>query len=214
METVATPAEPPHSPDTGAASAWLDDIGRDLTALSEVAECGMVVMRDLADRVNRGEFADAVMAVDRLSRAIRRTIALKMRLRAEAVAAMRGQYMMPDMMPARAVTVPAEGEAKPAGRERGDMEYLLGDLYDRADAAERGDEIGNTPSADVYRSVCKVLGVTPDETLFRRDAQPVMAPAAAATGEVAVMERARERGPAVRDRPPRAGNGRDPPRSG
>jgi hypothetical protein len=220
MEPRAPAAEPPHTPDAGAASAFLEDISRDLAALSEVAECGMVAMRDLAERVKRGEAADAAMAVDRMSRAIRRTIALKMRLRAELMAAMRGQHLPP----ARAVTIAAGDPGADAdGAEADDTDdpereerapNLLGDLYDRA---EFGDEIGNTPSVEVYRSVCRVLGIAPDETLFRRDARPAAAPAREDGADVAVMERPRERGgpdrPA-RDWPGRARHGRDPPRSG
>jgi len=207
METVATAPETPHTPQGEAASAWVEDILGDMRALGEMAECAMVVARDLAQRATRGELSDAVAGIDRVTRSVRRTIALKMRLREELLAAMQGRYVMPT---ARAVTVAAR-EKDPladAMRPARDGINLLGDLYD---SAENGDEIGNTPSGEVYRSVCRDLGVTPDETRFTRDGRT----APVVSGDVAVVERAPETaGRAVPDWPRRAGNGRDPPRSG
>jgi len=233
MDRSAAADELPNSPPDEAAfvRAAVAEIARDMDVLSQLLQVGGAAMAAYGQCIDRGEVKDPAKGFERLSRAVRRTIALKMRLRQEQLAALRGQFRPPAAAPApAAAAAAAAGAGKDAAAKPGVLVNLFADLHDRADDAEDGSEIGNTPSVEVYRSACADLGVTPDETAFTR---VVAGGAAEAAAEPAAEAKAKQAAPstataaalarvravvAAHGRPPglavRMGNGRDPPRPG
>ena len=234
MDRSAAADELPNSPPDEAAfvRAAVAEIARDMDVLSQLLQVGGAAMLAYGQCIDRGEVKDPAKGFERLSRAVRRTIALKMRLRQEQLAALRGQFRPPAAAPApAAAAAAAAGAGKDAAAKPGVLVNLFADLHDRADDAEDGSEIGNTPSVEVYRSACADLGVTPDETAFTRGA--AAAAEAAAEPAAEAKAKAKQAAPsaataaalarvramvAAQGRPPgwavRMGNGRDPPRPG
>ena len=203
--------------------AAVAEIARDMDVLSQLLQVGGAAMLAYGQCIDRGEVKDPAKGFERLSRAVRRTIALKMRLRQEQLAALRGQFRPPAAAPApAAAAAAAAGAGKDAAAKPGVLVNLFADLHDRADDAEDGSEIGNTPSVEVYRSACADLGVTPDETAFTRGAA---AAAAGAAAEPAAEAKAKQAAPsaataaalarvramvAAQGRPPGEAQGRPP----
>ena len=167
--------------------------------LQELAQAGMEMVRDLKYRARRGEELDPVRAYDRLNRAIRRTVALKMRLR-------EGLRKAPHRPPAPAVSA---RERKPlsaaalAERARlremladsireqcdlADRERLLDDLDTRMEASDLEDAPGEQPIGQVFQRICGELGIGADLRRFT-DAEMGIDPAQAA--EWAEIERLR-----------------------
>ncbi len=174
MNTFDTSPAPTPPHDGTAAAAEAAAVARELAMLEELSGTGMEMVRELKYRGRRGEEADPVRAYERLNRAIRRTIALKMKLR-ETLKQGPARAYVPVPAPARAKKVlSAEAQAEKARlralladsiREQCDLadhERLLDDLETRLEASDLEDELGNRPIGQIFELICRDLGLGAD----------------------------------------------------
>jgi hypothetical protein len=212
---------------------WAERIERQLCALDELVQIGMKLTRALYGQsdVVKPEGRDITLGFARLTRAVRRAIALQMRIMADAklTAAERiAAQARHAAAVARAAAAKAAPSAARAGTGSGGREDLLSDLRERFDADEG---MANKTYGDILRGICKDFSVEPDLSAFTAEdlARVYVSSAqyarygggAAAMAAAAAYARRRSgadgrprpppAAPMPSHRPPRAATGHDPP---
>ena len=137
-------------------AAWLPEPGRPVTSLSEAQAAGLgvdTVTTAMAEAVPRIE--TLARALDRLSRAVRRSVALMRRMQAGwPRAASDDRAAMLRRQVGRSVAAVIRREAEGEAAER-----LFDDLAERLDDPAFTDEVLVLPPEEVVRRVCRDLGL-------------------------------------------------------
>ena len=183
-------------------SAW---VGEQLGLLDEMQAMGQRVLEMLTERMKLGgaRLGSMAQAFAQLARAMRLGIALAVRLRQWRLALLRGERdslgadvpaaAAPPAAPAAAapaVTVTPRGANKAMILTRAAETLMraatpalskrMASLYDRMGPEEFGEEFRGWSNVKLYRTMCRLLGVTPDPALFVEPETVDRAPAEAA----------------------------------
>jgi len=150
---------------------------RDGQLLAELAEIGTDLARMIRQQANAAAWlgSDGPAMFERVARAVRQTIALRLRLEADALARQLRGAAEPAAREAGASRtrerrktrvkrlVEAAIEAD-AGRraDPGDSERLLLDLHERLDDPDIAAELANRPIGEIVAGICRDLGITRD----------------------------------------------------
>ena len=146
------------------ACATAEDVQFYRTVLHELIELGVALARDVCSQAKAEPglaLPDAAVMFERVSRAVRRTVALAQRLgESAAQAAPRSASAeAARRMARRRILRQVEDAIQLEADRPGQRDCLRSELYERMDAPELDEELDMRPAAEIVADICRDLGV-------------------------------------------------------